>query len=624
MEGSEIKPEAVAKGGMNIKLIAIIVVAVLVVAAVGAVLLMGGENEPEPAADNWLDKGFKIEVFYNIGHTIRQMACEQLKQGLESINPGKIVVTVTGLEWSQIFNLMRDNALPAWAIGWVPDYADPHNYVQPFYRTGGNYPNTFGYSNSTLDAMIDNAASELNETTRAQMYHDIEYAMYDEATYIWANQATNFHVERDWVDGYYFNPMFSGMYYYDISKTSAAPDPYNFTALSTVGDPVTLDPAWDYETNGGEVIQNVYETLLWYDGNTTKLIPQLAKEVPNLENGGISADGLQYTYTLRNDVTFHDGTPMTAEDVKFSIERTLRYNDPHGPVWMIGDVMIPNYYYDYGAGSFNSEGELIGGVNDSTVLDAAVWAKNDTTIIFNLTTPFPAFTAAMTFGVGSVISKDYVMAHGGLTHDGFDYMNDHMCGTGPFMLRSWTVGSSIVMERNDNYWNDTAFFENVVLQQVPDYNSRKTMFMAGDGDWCFVPRLNKQDVEHQEGITVIQGIPTFDVEMIGLNWDINVNSTYLDPTKTTIPSDFFTDINVRLAFMHAFNYEAYITNGLKNTAIRPNGAIPKDMFGYPEDIPLYDFNLTKAADYLKAAKLPAGSVGMESQMGIVNVQARIR
>jgi peptide/nickel transport system substrate-binding protein len=73
-------------------------------------------------------------------------------------------------------------------------------------------------SNATLDKMITDAAKELNETQRAQLYTDISQAVHDEALYVWVDQATNFHVERTWVQGYYFNPMYSGYYYYSFSK----------------------------------------------------------------------------------------------------------------------------------------------------------------------------------------------------------------------------------------------------------------------------------------------------------------------------------------------------------------------------------------------------------------------
>ncbi len=106
-------------------------------------------------------------------------------------------------------------------------------------------------------------------------------------------------------------------------EVGAVKNPDTFT-LVTIGEPDYLDPAVDYETAGGEVIQNCYETLVWYDGDSAAdLIPMLATEVPTAENGGISADGLTYTFNLRSNVKFHNGETMTSADVVYSFQRVL-------------------------------------------------------------------------------------------------------------------------------------------------------------------------------------------------------------------------------------------------------------------------------------------------------------
>jgi len=75
------------------------------------------------------------------------------------------------------------------------------------------------YGNATLDALIDAATSELNETTRVQDFLDLSArAVLDDVPYLWVFQATSFHVERAWVTGYYFNPMLWGLDYYRLSK----------------------------------------------------------------------------------------------------------------------------------------------------------------------------------------------------------------------------------------------------------------------------------------------------------------------------------------------------------------------------------------------------------------------
>jgi peptide/nickel transport system substrate-binding protein len=104
----------------------------------------------------------------------------------------------------------------------------------------------------------------------------------------------------------------------------AAPDPETYTFVS-FGDPDTLDINLNYETSGGQVILNVAEGLIFYDFNdSTTFVPQLATEVPSLENGGISEDGLTYTFNIREGVTFHNGADLTPSDCEYTFQRGLR------------------------------------------------------------------------------------------------------------------------------------------------------------------------------------------------------------------------------------------------------------------------------------------------------------
>src|SRR5690554_3605209 len=84
------------------------------------------------------------------------------------------------------------------------------------------------------------------------------------------------------------------------------------------GEPETLDPALDYETAGGEVISNIYETLVTYNRNSAEeFVPQLASEWT------VSDDGTVYTFTIREGVTFHEGGELTPSDVAYTFQRGL-------------------------------------------------------------------------------------------------------------------------------------------------------------------------------------------------------------------------------------------------------------------------------------------------------------
>jgi len=394
------------------------------------------------------------------------------------------------------------------------------------------------------------------------------------------------------------------------------------------GNPESLDPAVDYETAGGEVIQNVYETLMFYDGKKADVLkPMLCTAVPTVANGGVSEDGLTYTYHLREGVKFHDGTDMTSEDVVYSYERFLRLNDPHGPAWMVAELLIPDYYayaytsnhtitedYTkddikngtvgplYPAGAFDDDGVLTkySGVWQETI-DAHIWAKDDYTVQFNLTTTFSGWNYVITFGVGSIVSKDYVEANGGMTKEGYDFMFDHMCGTGAFSLGEFVPDTHFLLERFDDYWQGPAKLDKVLIKQIPDDNTRLLMIKSGEADVASIPRTLRSSVINTTGIDITEGIGTFNVDFIGMNQNINFNSSITHKADTNIPADFFTNKNVRLAFAHALNVSKLIATQYAGAGIQPNGAIPKGLFGYDPDVPTYNYNTEAVRSYLENA-----------------------
>jgi peptide/nickel transport system substrate-binding protein len=168
-------------------------------------------------SSNWLADGFRLVIYYNDGNVVRRDGAQMFAENLMSLNPDKITVEVQAMEWSQYVSASDAGQLGCYFLGWAPDYADPQDYVQPFCHSHGLYGNT-NHLPDTLDAAIEAAAIELNETTRGQMYSDISMQMYNDVYYLWVTQATNFHVERSWISGWYFNPMYSGQYFYALSK----------------------------------------------------------------------------------------------------------------------------------------------------------------------------------------------------------------------------------------------------------------------------------------------------------------------------------------------------------------------------------------------------------------------
>lgn len=361
----------------------------------------------------------------------------------------------------------------------------------------------------------------------------------------------------------------------------------------SISEPESLDPAYDYENAGGEVLQNVYETLIWYDvASANDLVPMLATSVPTKENGGVSADGLEYTFHLKQGVHFHhtdgvDWGTMTAEDVEYSIERVMSMNDGWSPAWMLGQVMIPNYY-DYA-------------VPPPDLINDTVEVVDDYTVVLHLTVEYPAFIKALTFTVGSIICKDFVEAHGGVARgEAFnEYLNTRECGTGPYSLKEWVYNQYWMLERFEDYHRGPAPMKYVLYRKVEDVGTREMILFSGQADICYIPRQHIADVRGKEDILrIVEGYPTFNIDFVGFNQNIPRSQTI---DQGNITSWFFQDESVRRAFVHSFDTETFIEEILAGTGITPNGIVPQGMFGYNASVPTYQFDLELSAHYLRMA-----------------------
>jgi len=370
------------------------------------------------------------------------------------------------------------------------------------------------------------------------------------------------------------------------ATSSSVKNPDTFVTATT-SDPDPLDPAYDYETGGGEILDNVYERLIWFDGpSAVNLKPVLATAVPTLANGGISADGLTYTYNLKAGIKFHNGDVMTAEDVEYSLERVMMMNSPDGPGWILGAVLIPDYW-DYS-------------VPPQDLINASVEVIDSDTVVMHLAQVYPAFNQAMAHSVASIISKRFVEENGGVVRgeEYNEYLANHACGTGPFTLKEWKVGQYILLERFNDYHAGPAALKYVIIKRVDDIGTREMMLFSGDADSVYIPRQYTNDVRGKDYLRIHEGNGQFSVDFVGFNHDIKP-STVIDIGSIT--PWFFDDVTVRMAFVHTFNYSKANHDIMLDTAITPNGVIPQGMFGYNASLAPYNFDLQAAADLLNSA-----------------------
>lgn len=210
----------------------------------------------------------------------------------------------------------------------------------------------------------------------------------------------------------------------------------------------SLDPARGYTQTTGFILKATYETLVTFpDDSASEILPQLASAWT------ISEDGLTYTFTLREGATFASGNPVTAEDVVFSFTRLINLD---------------------GSPSFLADGI------------ASVEAAEDGSVVVTLAATSPSFLSVLANSAFSVTDSVLIQENGGTTDPATDaaesFLNSTSAGSGPFVLESWESQVSTILARNASYQGDAAFFDRVIISNIPEAATQAAALQAGDID----------------------------------------------------------------------------------------------------------------------------------------------
>jgi peptide/nickel transport system substrate-binding protein len=169
-----------------------------------------GEDED----DVW-ETGFYMQMGYNTGNDTRRLTSEILKAGLESVNP-KFQAAVVGMPWPVLLNTRRAQKLPIYVGGWLEDFHDPHNWVQPFLHSQGAYGRVINMTPEyadKYDSMIEEAAALTDQEARRAIYEQIQLDAQEDAVVIWMYQTIGRYNFQEWIHNWYFNPAYSSAYY---------------------------------------------------------------------------------------------------------------------------------------------------------------------------------------------------------------------------------------------------------------------------------------------------------------------------------------------------------------------------------------------------------------------------
>ncbi|MGH2749076.1 MAG: ABC transporter substrate-binding protein [Actinomycetota bacterium] len=343
-------------------------------------------------------------------------------------------------------------------------------------------------------------------------------------------------------------------------------------------DPIVLDGFLVSDGESLRAIDQMFEGLVTLELGGTELEPGLATDWE------ASEDGTEWTFNLRDGVTFHDGEPFNADAVCFNFERWFNAK---------GSFQNPaaTYYWQTVFGGFAETDPDSGAPEDSLYESCEV--VDESTVTLTLTSPSAAFLPAMaltnfTFASPAAL-EEFDADAGRVDAEGIfratgTYGTEHPTGTGPFMFQEWVRGDHLTMVRNPNYWGEIeGNIGTLIFRPIPDNAARLQALQTGEIQGYDL--VEPQDFETISGDANLQLLerPAFNVGYIGF-------------TQTIEPLD---DIAVRQAIAHAIDRQELVDAFYAGQGEVAHEFMPPELFGYADDVTQYEFDPDRARQLLE-------------------------
>jgi len=316
---------------------------------------------------------------------------------------------------------------------------------------------------------------------------------------------------------------------------------------ATSSEMVTLDPSTEF-SNSIILLPNVYETLTLWDPTAGAAKPSLATSWTH------SSDGLNWTFTLRQGVKFHDGTPFDAAAVKYSITRTMTINGGAAYIWFpVGDPAT------------------------------SIEVVNANTVTFHLTYPAALDAIASSGYAAYIFSPNTPGANYSLQEAWFNAGHDS--GSGPYSINTASYNNTYaVLDRFTDYWGGwhAGQFDHAVIKRIPDPAQREAAIVSGDVDVTIDPPLQ-------------------DLTALRANARVNVVT---NPSYRAMYAFFNSargptaNLSFRQALAYAIPYSDIVNSVVQGLGQQSIGVIPATMWGHDGTLSHYSFDLTRAWDLL--------------------------
>ncbi|MBA3325065.1 MAG: ABC transporter substrate-binding protein [Rhodobacteraceae bacterium] len=335
-----------------------------------------------------------------------------------------------------------------------------------------------------------------------------------------------------------------------------------------IDDIVSLDPAESFEFSGNDALNNIYDTLIELDpSNLGPLVPGLATAWE------VAEDGMTYTFTLRDDASFHSGNPVSAEDAAWSLQRAVILNK------------TPSFILtQFGFTPENvTEKIQATGEHELTIVTDKPYAP---TFFFN----------CLTAVVASVVDKTEAMANEADGDFGYEWLKTNSAGSGPYRLRQYRPSDNYVLEAVPGNWRGDPPLARVFVRHVAEPATQRLLLENGDID--IARKLTPVDVEGIAGNPDIKVV----AEQRGRIYYLSLNQK-VEPLNNP---------KVIEAVKYLIDYQGMADSFLKGSNIQHQSFLPAGFLGAIDDMP-YKLDVEKAKGLLE-----------EAGVGPINVKLYVR
>ncbi|WP_203581778.1 ABC transporter substrate-binding protein [Microbacterium hibisci] len=330
-----------------------------------------------------------------------------------------------------------------------------------------------------------------------------------------------------------------------------------------------LDPAMANDGETFRVSRQIFEGLVGVEPGTADPAPGLA------ESWDQSEDGLEYTFTLKEGVTFHDGTDFNADAVCFNFDRMNNFTG-------VAATESLSYYW----------GKLMRGYAETgTSIYGGCEATSDTEAVITLTQPFAGFIPALSlpsFAIQSPTAlEEYSADEVGGTAEApvlSEYAQGHPVGTGPFKFDEWNSGESVTLSAYEDYWGEQGQVQEIIFQVIGDTTARRQALESGSIDGYDLVAPADLGALEEAGFNLVNR-EAFNILYLAMN--------------QAVPE--LADIRVRQAIAHAIDKEQLVAQILPEGTEVAREFMPPVVIGWNEDVTTYEYDPEAATALLAEA-----------------------